>query len=56
MEIKKTEKKVWIEPELTKDKNLNFINVTMSPYMHKQSDHGCGLFEEIITLGLCKAG
>ncbi|MER3448070.1 MAG: hypothetical protein C4291_15150 [Candidatus Dadabacteria bacterium] len=50
------DKKEWQEPDLTKGENLSLINLTLSPYnTHKNSDsNGCGILEEIITLGLCK--
>lgn len=50
------DKKEWQEPDLTKGENLSLINLTLSSYnTHKNSDsNGCGILEEIITLGLCK--
>lgn len=49
-------KKKWQEPLLTKGDDLNFVSLTLSPYnTHKNGGgNGCGILEEIITLGLCK--
>ncbi len=46
-------KKEWNEPKLEKGELINEVTFTAGQYGSHDGGSGCGLFEEIITLGQC---
>jgi hypothetical protein len=54
LEKEMSKKKEWTEPILEKGESIQEVTFSAGQYGSHDGGSGCGLFEEIITLGQCK--